>query len=350
MKKLLEINVLDREQWNEIVTSFSDYEVFYLNEYVTAFMNENESNGIPILFYYEHEDDRAINVAFKRDVAKDNRFKQIIQEGEYYDLITPYGYGGFWGEVTNPDALMSEYNNYCKSNNYICEFVRFDLFGEYCKYYDGRVVTRSHNVIRNLELPLDELWMEVKHKVRKNVNKANSNNLEIIVDYSGLYLNDFLEIYYSTMERNSAESEYYFSREFFEMLDNMNNNIAYFHVKYEEKIIATELVIYGANNCYSFLGGTNPEYFNLRPNDFLKYEIIKWAKQRELKNFVLGGGYGSDDGIFQYKVCLAPNGIVDYYMGMKIFDEEKYNKLVDIRSREITFDTENNFFPLYRGQ
>ena len=129
----------------------------------------------------------------------------------------------------------------------------------------------------------------------------------------------------------------------------MRENVMYFHVFYEGKVISTELVIYGAENCYSYLGGTNREYFDLRPNDFLKYEIIKWAKEKGLKNFVLGGGYGADDGIFQYKTCLAPRGIVDFYIGRKIFDKEKYKSLVEIRANENPSCRESGYFPQYRA-
>ena len=87
------------------------------------------------------------------------------------------------------------------------------------------------------------------------------------------------------------------------------------YVVHEGKIISTELVIYGTENAYSYLGGTDRDYFDVRPNDYLKYEIIKWAKAKGLKNFVLGGGYGADDGIFQYKLCLAPHGEYDFYIG-----------------------------------
>ena len=84
----------------------------------------------------------------------------------------------------------------------------------------------------------------------------------------------------------------------------------------------------------------------MRPNDFLKYEIIKWAKDKGLKNFVLGGGYGADDGIFQYKLCLAPQGLYEFYIGRKIFDRDIYNRLVDIRAGE---NLNERYFPLYRS-
>ena len=349
MGEMIQIHVEEGKRWNSCVRSFQNYDVFYLREYVLAFMNENEKNGVPVLLYYENGADRAINVVFKRDVALDEKMQGKIAVGEYFDLVSPYGYGGFWGSITDYEALNRTYHEFCISQHYICEFLRFELFSDYHSHYDGEVETRTHNVVRNLEMSLDEMWMDFKQKVRKNVKKANNNHLEIVIENTDEHLQDFLDIYYSTMERSNAESEYYFSKEFFEILNRMSDNIMYFHVIYEGKVISTELVIYGAENCYSYLGGTNREYFDLRPNDFLKYEIIKWAKEKGLKNFVLGGGYGADDGIFQYKTCLAPKGIVDFYIGRKVFDDENYKKLVDIRAEENPGCLESGYFPKYRA-
>lgn len=341
-----EIGIENKKEWDEIVTSFSNYDVFYLSGYSKAFMREAPKNGTPILLLYENNGDRAINVIFKRDVAQDDKFSGKIEEGQYFDLITPYGYGGFWGSISDWDQLNQDYRDYCMRNHYVCEFVRFELFTEYYKHYDGEVETRTHNVVRSLDMPLDKIWMDFKQKVRKNVKKANTNNLEILIENSDAHMDDFLRIYYSTMDRTDAENEYYFSKQFYEDLNEMKNNMMYFHVVYEGKIISTELVIYGAENCYSYLGGTDKEYFDVRPNDYLKYEIIKWAKNKGLRNFVLGGGYGADDGIFQYKLCLAPNGLYDFYIGRRIFDKESYDKLVELR---IADELNEKFFPLYRS-
>ncbi|MGP8313521.1 lipid II:glycine glycyltransferase FemX [Enterocloster aldenensis] len=349
MNNIVEIDVSDRENWNNTVKSFPQYDVFYLNEYVTAFMNEDSENGVPILLYYQNGNNRAINVVFKRDVANNLYFKNKFEMNQYYDLISPYGYGGFMGTVTDYQTLNQQYAEYCLAHHYICEFVRFELFSEYYSHYDGEVETRTHNVIRNLEMPLDDLWMDFKQKVRKNVKKANSYGLEIVLDNKGDYLEDFLRIYYGTMERTEAKEGFFFSRQFFETLMSMENHVMMFHVLYEGKIVSTELVIYGSENCYSYLGGTDRNYFDVRPNDYLKYEIIKWAKEKGLKNFVLGGGYGSDDGIYQYKTSLAPKGIVDFYIGRRIFDLNTYKYLVDIREDNVSARQNPVFFPEYRA-
>lgn len=151
------------------------------------------------------------------------------------------------------------------------------------------------------------------------------------------------------MERCDAENEYYFNEKFYNTLMSMKENIMYFHVLYAGKVISTELVIYGSENVYSYLGGTNQDYFNLRPNDFLKFEIIKWGYKKGYKNFVLGGGCGSDDGIFQYKAAFAPDGIVKFYIGKKILDKEKYSELCTIRNIRINNENiDKGFFPKYR--
>ena len=343
--EISEYQIENSIEWNSIVRSFHDYEVFYLAEYSLAFMQENPENGIPLLLVYEDGEDRAINVVFRRDVALDPKMKGKIEAGLFFDLITPYGYGGFWGTVSNWEKLNCAYSAYCLDHHYVCEFVRFELFSDYVHHYSGEVESRTHNVVRSLEMPLDEMWMDFKQKVRKNVKKANSYHLDIIIESTDAHLDDFLRIYYSTMDRTNAEQVFFFSKEFFETLCSMKENIMFFHAVYEGKIVSTELVIYGSHNCYSYLGGTDAEYQFVRPNDFLKYEIIKWAKEKGLKNYILGGGYGSDDGIFQYKYALAPNGVKDFFIGRRLFDQSTYNMLKDLRTDEIN----EKYFPSYRS-
>ena len=87
------------EEWDAVVRSFREYDVFYLSDYCRAFMRENLGYGTPILLLYKNNQDRAVNVVFQRDVALDRHFEGILEKGMYFDLITPYGYGGFRGTV-----------------------------------------------------------------------------------------------------------------------------------------------------------------------------------------------------------------------------------------------------------
>lgn len=341
------ISINEAEKWDDIVSSFKDYDINFLSGYAKAF--QLAGNGEPQLFYYDDGNTRAMNVVMKRDIADDINFKNLLPANTWFDLSTPYGYGGFWMDGDNYKAVNAAYDEYCREHGYVCEFVRFHLFGGYERYYNGIVESHTHNVVRSLEIPLDEIQKSFEHKVRKNLKKANSYGLQIEIDTNGEKLKDFLNIYYSTMKRSNAADSFFFLKSFFETLNRMEGQYAYFHVLSEGQVISTELVIYGTENCYSFLGGTNEDYFHMRPNDFLKYEIIKWGQEKGLKRFILGGGYGSDDGIFRYKKGLAPDGIYDFYIGKKIFDNEKYEILLNKKKSEISFDGNVTFFPAYRA-
>ena len=75
------VDISDTQDWDLIVKSFPNYDVYYLSGYVKAF--KIHGDGVPQLMYYEADGLRAIYVYMKRD---------IIQG--WYDSITPYGYGG----------------------------------------------------------------------------------------------------------------------------------------------------------------------------------------------------------------------------------------------------------------
>jgi len=86
--------------------------------------------------------------------------------------------------------------------------------------FDGEVVVDRPNIVRGLELMPEELWRDFEHKVRKNVNCARRSGLTAEIDLDGRRLEEFLAIYYATMERRGADGGYYFPREFFEAIDN----------------------------------------------------------------------------------------------------------------------------------
>lgn len=345
MMGLREIQFED-DRWDQIVESIEDYYVHYKRAYVTAFANLNHNE--PVLFYYQDGDERAIQVFFKRDIAEMHILREKISKGRYYDLISPYGYGGYVGKVFDFNKVEKAHTEYCREQGYVCEVVKFHPLSEYIHAYNGILTTKFHNVVRKLDDDLETIWMDLKSKVRRNVKRARECNLQFLIQ-DGQRLDDFLEIYYKTMVRTNADREYFFDRDFFCSINEMRNNSAYFYVLTEEKVISAELVLYDNLCSYFYLGGTDSDYFDMRPNDFLKFEIIKWAKSKGLRYYILGGGHGEDDGIFQYKSALAPLGVVDFYVGTDIFDKVKYDELCAIRKIiDPSFHESEKMIPAYR--
>lgn len=279
----------------------------------------------------------------------------LVDGIQYYDTVTPYGYGGpiiTKGSASAEliDGYYQAWQAHCIRSGIIADFVRFHLFDNISlrENFPGDLTHASDNVVRWISADMDEIWMQFEHKVRKNVKKAKSNNLEILMDTAGKYLDAFLDIYYGTMERDHAKKYYYFERRYFQqIIESLPGRYIFFHVILDDKIISTELVLYSEKYAYSFLGGTLDEFYPLRPNDLLKYEIIKWCKEKGIKAFVLGGGHNGKDGIYRYKKSFAPESDYPFYVGRTIYQTDIYDKLVEIRKSIAPLKEE--YFPLYRG-
>lgn len=345
MEKLTVYTLAEAAEWDAIVRSFQNYDVYYLSGYVKAFRLHGD--GEPLLFLYEGDSLRGINVVMKRDVSRDPHFAGGLPDGTYFDFATPYGYGGWLLEGDGDKApLFAAYQKWCRTHGVVCEFVRFSLFSESRVWYYGEVVPRQNNIVRNLDMPIDKIFTDFEHKVRKNIKRAEESGLRFLVDPKGERLEEFLEIYYRTMDRNHAESGYYFKADFFRQINTLEDNRVFFHVILNDRLISTELTLLGGGRIYSYLGGTDNEYFQYRPNDYLKWNIIRWGTEHDYHSFVLGGGYGSDDGIYRYKKSFAPHGIMTFYTGQAIFDQSRYDLLTAARANPPESD---GFFPRYRA-
>lgn len=277
----------------------------------------------------------------------------------YYDIVTPYGYGGPYAkDVTDIKQLMSAYEKafvkHCKCRNIVCEFIRFHLFDniDIREYYYGEVKHSLDTVVVDTSGDyINKIWTNYNRKIRKNIRKALSNNLNIITDNTDEYLDEFLEIYYKTMDRNNASAFYYFKKDFFKNITRfLPENFMFFHVFKDDVMISTELTLCAEKYVYSFLGGTLKEFYEFRPNDYLKNEIIKWCNATGREKFILGGGYCLEDGIYKYKRYFTSDPDIPFYVGRHIFIKDIYDHLVNFRRLEDPyFDEESGYFPKYRS-
>lgn len=304
-------------------------------------------------FVFDSEYGKVVNTFILRKVQWE------IEGKTYYDIVTPYGYGGPKTEnVTDIKKLMEAYKvafeHYCKEKNIICEFIRFHLFDnvDVRENYYGETLHLLDNVVVDTSGDFaTKIWMNYEHKVRKNVKKAQKNDLQIVIENNLDHLVAFLDIYNDTMDRNNAVAYYYFGRKYFEDIAKfLPENFMYFHVLKDGKIVSTELILCSEDYAYSFLGGTLTEYYEFRPNDFLKNEIIKWCNQTGRKKFILGGGYHKDDGIYKYKRSFTSDPDVPFFVGRYIFNYNIYQKAVEVRmALDKNFNEETGYFPKYRG-
>ena len=278
---------------------------------------------------------------------------------EGWDLESPYGYGGpfIWGGATSGvEDFWHAFDLWASEVGVVAAFARLSLFeGEIAPILRGEVATAQINVVRNLLFDDESLLRDYEHKVRKNIKRARAGGLAVEFDEDGSHLDEFLSVYKSTLDRRTAADRYYFDRTFFESIcRDLPGQYVFAHAVLDGHIVSTELVMLSATHAYSFLGGTMSDSFHLRPNDLLKHEVARWARDHGRSAYVLGGGYGAEDGIYRYKRSFAPDGELQFRVWRHVVDADAYAHAIQARQDHAsTFGThwepQRGFFPAYRG-
>ncbi len=350
----MEFYVIDfsrKDEWKQIV---KNKEIYYQWEYVDAFYKNGD--GEPFLVYAKNKDNYVFNVYLKRDIANVEKLKGEIETNKYFDISTPYGYGGVDIVGEKNDELLkyfySEFYKYCNKNNIISEFVRLNPLSNNYKLYkdtDYEIVNISKTIYINLENQ-EQIWEDMESKCRNKIRKAQKNGLVIKSGFTKEMFKEFFELYNETMKRDNATEYYYFSKDFFESIYiNMKNNAKLYIVYYQEKAINALLVIYNETNANYHLSGSLSNFMNLGANNLSLYEVAKDLCNKGYKKFHLGGGYGGDDSpLLKFKKGFNKKGELNFYIAKKIFDKEVYDYLVKKRLNDEKFDYKSKFFPLYR--
>lgn len=354
---LVKFDELEKEEWDKTVKGFKNYDIYYLSDYVKAFSLHGD--GDPMLFYYEDECIKAMNVVMKRDISLDKRFTGKIPNNTYYDTTTPYGYGGFLierkkGKVAEEclKNLDIEYNSLCKNEGIISEFVRFHPVlnnGEDLKsIYDISLLGKTITV----DLTSRKLvWDNLSSKNRNMIRKAKKAGVEIFWGRNPSLLDEFITLYNATMDKDNAHDYYYFNNDFYNsILGDLKYNSLIFYALYEEKIIAMSMILFSNEQLHYHLSASDKEYQNLAPTNLLLYEVACWGCENGYKTFHLGGGLGSkEDNLYKFKKVFNTKSDTNFKIGKKIFNEKIYNELILIRYSNKEFNKETMFFPIYRG-
>ena len=338
-------NIEQSQEWDKIVKSFFNYDVYYLSGYVKAFMIHGD--GDPFLLYYDADGLRAIYVYIRRHTAL----------AETYDSVTPYGYGGvlFDGDTSekNLRVFSMAYKTKMLEENIVDNFVRYHpVLGNSVQM---RTISNVLDLGRTISMDLSSseiVWENIHSKNRNMIRKAEKNGV-VIKHGKGMDLFDkFMEIYNATMDKDNAEDYYYFKRPFYESIHrDLNDNYEMFYAEYEGKIIAMSIMIFANGHLNYHLSGSNIDYRNLAPSNLLLYKAALWGCEQGMNTFHLGGGVGSgEDNLYKFKAAFNKNSDYQFSIGKEIFNQQKYDDLVVIRKEtDPSFNIDSKYFPLYRA-
>lgn len=251
------------------------------------------------------------------------------------DITGGYGYNG---AVTTSDdeeflrRFRDAFQVHCEATHVLTEFVRFHPLLRNSRFFasDCTVGVQNQNVAVNLRRSLIEIRAGYDYSCRKNINKAKREGVRTFVEEGvGGSFDEFLRIYEGTMARVGAEQDYAFGGAYFEELaKGLKPPPLFFYAEYLGRIVSCEMALRSPRIIYSYLGGTDADAFPVRPNNALKDELIRWAREAGCEWYLIGGGSRPDDGVFRYKRTFAPDGVVDFEIGRRIYNVTAYEEVI----------------------
>ncbi|CAM4206856.1 Acetyltransferase (GNAT) domain-containing protein [Lacicoccus alkaliphilus] len=327
--------------------SLSEFDIYFTREY--AKVNELIENGEAKFFEIKSKYGHITHSAIKRKI------QTKIGGVRYYDLISPYGYGGpVIHEHTNRAKLISEFKEcfsiYCANNNIVSEFIRFhpvfqnqkDASGIYDTTYVRQTV--GTDLKRFEDTFQNEFSRTARTKIRK---RLRDDRLSFHVERGFENIESFIDIYNKTMGRHDAAQFYYFDREYFYALkDQFGGDMMTISVRFEGRIIAMGLYFLSGDIIHDHLNGTDPDYLEFSPAYLLKYASMMWGVKNGYSLIHYGGGVSNaaDDPVLHFKKRFSKHTEFEFHIGKKIWNREAYNKLCDMRG----MDKNREFFPAYR--
>ena len=312
---------------------------------------EKAENGKAVCWQYEGEEGIVSHQFILREIPI------CVEDGPWYDIITPYGYGGPVVEKVNKNydieqlttAFERQFLNYCQENKIVSEFVRFhplikNALDFMCIYKAQHIRQTLGTNLKEFENPVES---EFSKSCRKTIRQALKKGITWKIVQAPSDLTTFREIYCSTMERNDANEYYYFDDEYFsDCLKFFKENILYVEAVYEGRTVAAGLYFLYDKTIHVHLSGTLSDYLHLSPAYILKYATTVWGKEKGYHTIHYGGGRSNDinDALYQFKKKFSQNTEFDFYIGKKIWNHEIYNKLCNI----VNVENNQGFFPAYR--
>lgn len=338
----------EKEKWDTELKSMDTRDIYYFLDYCRLY--QLLGDGDPYLFVYTHgKNGKVIYPFLKRKV------KSGLLSENYFDVTTPYGYGGTVyssDDVALLRGFRSAFHHYCAEENIVSEFIRFHPLmkneAEMSHFMDVQYVRDTVNV----DLTREDPFAHFHPSHRRNVRKAKRGNLtfEVLEAENAISeIDTFVKLYYETMRKNEAQPYYFFPKTYFEQLiKNLSQNVMMGVVRAEEGIVSAGLFLYEGEYLHYHLGCSDREYLRMAPNNLLFHEVALWGKQRGLKYFHLGGGYRNNDSLFQFKLGFNPSGKLPFYVGKMVHIQGVYDELIRLWRKNNTKQMHTDFFPQYR--
>ncbi|GAB4294790.1 MAG: hypothetical protein Kow0098_16600 [Ignavibacteriaceae bacterium] len=156
----------------------------------------------------------------------------------------------------------------------------------------------------SLELTDDigTLFSRFSSNTRRNIKKAEKENLQVEAGDTINLLNEFYKLNCITRKRHGLPPQpYKFFRNFYNYIlaEKLGTVI---NVKYENKVIASAVYLFYKDKVIYKFGASDMNYQNLRANNLVMWKAICWSAEKGFKKFSFGKTEAENEGLRRFKL------------------------------------------------
>jgi lipid II:glycine glycyltransferase (peptidoglycan interpeptide bridge formation enzyme) len=240
---------------------------------------------------------------------------------------------------------------FLRSNDVVTEFIHLHpwkscigALREQCLQLDREIV------YVDLTWPEECLWRtSFNYACRKNIARSQRENVRVFAASTMADIREFYRIYVDTMKRRQALEHYFFSLDYFTAIfEQLQGSARFAMAEYRGQVVAGTLYLHDRDDVYSYLGGADSNFQQLRPTNAIIYDTILWGQRHGRRRLILGGGYAPNDGIFRFKASFSPER-AKFFVYRCVHRFETYEALCRSWSSLYGREGESSvYFPRYR--
>lgn len=333
----------NKKLWNQFLNSIPNNkkDIYYLPDYVNLY---NNKICAPKCYIYKSKENVFFYPFIKRKILKTN----------FFDIITPYGYGGPIVKNYDKKFILEALNNYygiLTENNVICEQIKFHPL---LRNVENLKEVNLYNLYMSCKTVTVDCKLDISYMLSKIYKKSNKEKIKKIEKKNASVfftkdiksLKQFEDIYNENLKNINADKKYFFDYKYYKsILRNLNENFFIANLEMDNEVLATQLVLYYNSFAHTHLQGTTQKGKKLGVTNFLKHQVILKAKELDIKFLNFGGGRTNDDNdsLLSFKKSFS-NILSEFYIAEKIYNSEVYSNLVSKTNKQIFFSYRNDKF------
>lgn len=333
-----EILDADSSKWNEVI-ALAEIHDFHHTSYFHKIDNSFTSK---LLVFSFDENFIALPIVMRP-----------IEQTNFFDITSVYGYSGpiyRYSQNYDPNNLIkffqTKFLDFCNEHKIVSVFSRLHPLIEQKTILNalGTILELNRTVSINLQLPKEDQRKEYRKSLKSELNQLRRKEIVIKEANTKDEIDQFIQIYYQTMDRVVASPSYYFSKDYFyDFLNNSDFNSLLLIAIKEGEVIAGAIFTLTQSIMQYHLAGTKEAFIIETPMKLILDEARLIGNDTAAKSLHLGGGVGGQDtdSLFRFKSAFSKD-FKQFSVWKFIVNEEIYHDLSKDKVR-------TDFFPLYRS-